>query len=384
MIMTTGEDRISVYGSSRDELIAHGALSGEASYRADQILSWIYARERRSFEDMSDLSAALRARLARAFSLELPAVVREVGSPDGTKKLLLRLADHKLIETVLLVATPALYGEASDRRTLCVSTQVGCAFGCRFCASGLRGWTRHLEPDEIVAQVLVAQARAGERIDNLVFMGMGEPLANYDSLMRAIAVLNAPWGVGIGARRITISTSGVVPGILRLADQPLQLRLAISLHGATDEIRSQIMPINKRFGLGPLIEACHQYTTAKKQYLTFEYILIEGLNDDLMQAKLLADLVRPLRAKVNLIPYNRVEGLDWKRPSEPAQERFLKTVLERGVKATLRREKGGEIEAACGQLRLQVEDAESGRAPATQGVDHQVESTRGTDENGAI
>jgi 23S rRNA (adenine2503-C2)-methyltransferase len=206
-----------------------------------------------------------------------------------------------------------------------------------------------------VGQFLRVEALGGERINNIVFMGMGEPMANYDNLLRAIGILNASWGAGLGARHMTISTSGLVPGIRDLAAQPLQVRLAISLHGATDEVRDKIMPVNRKYPLAQLLDACADYSRQKKQKLTFEYILIKDLNDTPDQARLLAAHARKLGAKINLIPYNSVEGLDWERPDEPRQVEFLSIVRSGGADATLRREKGSDIAAACGQLRLQAE-----------------------------
>jgi 23S rRNA (adenine2503-C2)-methyltransferase len=332
------------------------STTGQPSYRAKQVMEWAYAREKRveSWEAMSNLPAALRSSLEEVHPIRMPEVVTVSGSKDTTRKLLLRLHDGELIETVLIPASPALYGEESDRRTLCVSSQVGCAYGCKFCASGLDGWKRHLSADEIVSQVLLAEKVSGERINNLVFMGMGEPMANYQNWLQAVLILNAPWGVGLGARKMTVSTSGLVPRIRDLADQPLQIRLAISLHGASDEVRSQIMPVNKKHPVAELMEACSYYSDRKKQMITFEYILIEGVNDAPSEARLLADRARGLRAKINLIPYNTVEGLPWKRPSEAAQEEFLSILQNRGIAATIRREKGHDIDAACGQLRRRV------------------------------
>jgi len=330
--------------------------AGQPSYRAKQVMEWAYNREKRveSWDAMSNLPASLRTTLKEIHPFRMPEVVTVSGSKDTTRKLLLRLHDGELIETVLIPASPALYGEESDRRTLCVSSQVGCAYGCKFCASGLDGWKRHLSADEIVSQVLLAEKIAGERINNLVFMGMGEPMANYENWLQAVSILNAPWGVGLGARKMTVSTSGLVPRIRDLADQPLQIRLAISLHGASDEVRSQIMPVNKKYPVSELMEACTYYSDRKKQMITFEYILIEGVNDARSEAKLLADRARGLRAKINLIPYNTVDGLPWKRPSETAQEEFLSILRDRGIAATIRREKGHDIDAACGQLRRRV------------------------------
>jgi 23S rRNA (adenine2503-C2)-methyltransferase len=281
-------------------------------------------------------------------------IVRVLGSHDATRKFLFRLSDGNLIESVLIPASPALYGGSSDRRTICISTQVGCAYGCKFCASGLEGFSRNLRPNEIIDQIIAIEGESGEKIDNIVFMGMGEPLANFENLMRAIRIINASWGLGIGARHITVSTSGLAPQIKKLADEPLQIRLAISLHGATDEVRNQIMPINRKYNIETLLSACDYYAGRKKQRLTFEYILIAGVNDADAQANLLARHARRLSAKVNLIPYNIVEDLDWSRPSRNRQEKFLSILRAHKVPATLRREKGHDIDAACGQLRLQT------------------------------
>jgi len=326
----------------------------EPLYRARQIADWLYQKRVQSFDEMTDLPQEFRSRLAEQFDFSQSEIVRVLGSHDITRKFLLRLNDESLIETVLIPASPALYGSRSDRRTICVSTQVGCAYGCKFCASGLEGFSRNLKPNEIVDQIIAVERETGEKIDNIVFMGMGEPLANFENVMRAIRIINAPWGLGIGARHITVSTSGLAPQIRKLADEPLQIRLAVSLHGATDAVRNQIMPINRRYNVETLLAACDYYATRKKQRLTFEYILIAGVNDSDEQARALARHAKRLSAKVNLIPYNTVHGLVWSRPAQDRQEKFLSILRERGVAATLRREKGHDIDAACGQLRLQT------------------------------
>lgn len=338
---------------SRDELSDELEKLGEPRYRAGQLCEWVYKKRVADFTAMSNMPAALRTRLAEHFQLRPLEKERESGSKDTTRKFLFRLADGQLVETVLIPASPALYGEKSDRRTICISSQVGCAYGCKFCASGLDGWKRNLTAGEIVAQFLTVEEISGERISNIVFMGMGEPFANYENLMRAITIINAPWGIGLGARHITVSTSGLVPRIREFADQPLQIRLAISLHGATDDVRGQIMPVNRKYPIAELLDACGHYVLRKKQHLTFEYILIQGVNDSEEQARTLAGHARKLHAKVNLIPYNTVTGLEWERPGQDVQERFLEILQGRGVQATLRREKGHDIAAACGQLRLQ-------------------------------
>jgi 23S rRNA (adenine2503-C2)-methyltransferase len=383
-----------VRAQTSEELQSQFRAWGQPAYRATQLLEWLYLRRVTSWAAMTNLPKPLREQLRQTYTLNCLALVRLQGNGDDAQKFLWRLADGALIESVLLPANPALYGETSDRHTLCVSTQVGCAYGCSFCASGLDGWKRNLTPDEIVEQVLAverwhasprapadaapaealappaaaesalpagrrsptAPVRAAARcINNLVIMGMGEPLANYDHLLRALKILNAPWGGGIGARKITVSTSGLAPQIRRLAQEPMQLRLAISLHGATDEVRGRLMPVNRKYPLKELVAACEFYLEQKGRMITLEYILIAGVNDQLSQVKPLAELARRLHAKVNLIPYNRVEGLAWEPPTTAAQTSFLTALERRGVTATLRREKGHAIDAACGQLRLKTE-----------------------------
>ncbi len=331
---------------------------GQGKFRAKQLVEWIYGKRARDWSEMSNLPAGLRTELAAEFSLDRIPVVRIAGSEDSTRKYLLRLHDGRLVETVRIPANVRFDGGRSDRITLCVSSQVGCAYDCKFCASGLAGFTRNLEVEEIVGQIVAAEEESGEPVRNLVFMGMGEPLANLSRLVKAITILNAPWGLNIGARHMTVSTSGLAPQIERLAELPIQIRLAVSLHGASDEVRERIMPVNRKYPLDRLFGALERWRSRKKQKITFEYILIEGVNDSPEQAALLAARARSLDAKVNLIPYNTVEGLDWRRPAEPVQESFLRTLVRGGVAATLRREKGHDIAAACGQLRLQQETVE--------------------------
>jgi len=361
------------------------------------LLDWLYVQRVMDWELMTNLPKVLREKLRDNFSLQSLELVRKQGARDTTQKFLWRLADHALIESVLIPASPSFYGEISDRHTLCVSTQVGCAYGCKFCASGLDGWKRNLTPHEIVEQMFAIERwneeqskvlslesgvsrpqpdeeesrvqspestvrsrsrltpHASRLIDNLVIMGMGEPLANYDNLLKALRILNAPWGGRLGARKITISTSGLAPQIRKLADEPEQFRLAVSLHGATDEVRAKIMPVNRKFPLRELTAALDYYQSKKNKMLTFEYILIAGVNDSLDQIRPLAALAGRLYAKVNLIPYNTVEGLPWARPDEETCEAFLTALKKQKVVCTLRREKGHDIDAACGQLRLKTE-----------------------------
>jgi 23S rRNA (adenine2503-C2)-methyltransferase len=368
---------------TREEIETQFQAWGQSAFRVTQLLEWLYARRASDWDAMSNLPKPLREKLRQHYTLQTLTLTRKQGAHDTTQKFLWQLPDHALIESVLIPANPALYGDASDRHTLCISTQVGCAYGCKFCASGLDGWKRNLGVHEIIEQILAVErwheaesfkdsvSRVQPEntaelktenlklktrvVNNIVVMGMGEPLANYEHLLKALKILNAPWGGGIGARKITISTSGLVPQIRRLAQEPYQFGLAISLHGATDAVRNQIMPVNKKYPLAELVAACGDYQKAKGRMLTLEYILIAGVNDALEQTRPLAALAKKLFAKVNLIPYNPVEGLPWQRPDEAACEAFLAGLERQKIAATLRREKGGDIDAACGQLRLKTE-----------------------------
>jgi 23S rRNA (adenine2503-C2)-methyltransferase len=335
-----------------DQLPEEWALEDGRAYRRKQVAEWLYAKRVESIAEMTNLPAAMRAQLEATYDVAALKLAKLQGSHDTTRKLLWQLRSGDYIESVLIPASLDMFGERSDRFTLCVSTQVGCAYGCKFCASGLEGWKRNLTPGEIVAQIIETERATKTKINNIVFMGMGEPLANYENLMKAVTIINAHWGIGIGARHITISTSGLAPRIRELADQPFQVRLALSLHGATDEVRQQIMPVNKKYPLAELLDACEEYQKRTRKMLFLEYILIQGVNDFEQQAHLLAKLAKRLHAKINLIPYNKVEGLDWKRPSDLVIDRFAAILHAAKVVATVRREKGHDIDAACGQLRL--------------------------------
>jgi 23S rRNA (adenine2503-C2)-methyltransferase len=338
---------------------------GEPVFRAKQILDWLYKKRVRTWDGMTNLPKPLRTWLADTFDLLPAELVLNKQSQDVTDKLLLELRDRSLIETVIIRAPQEGVGVDHSRKTICISTQVGCAMGCVFCASGLAGLKRDLSAGEIVAQVLqvcyredALTPRAHAELasfDNIVVMGMGEPLANYDALIQALTIVNAPWGLGFGARRITVSTSGLVPKILQLANEPLGFRLAISLHGVTDAVREKIMPVNKAYPLAKLLPAVKEFSDRHGRMVTLEFILIEGVNDSLEQAEKLRDIALDLHAHVNLIPYNTVEGLPWTRPSATRQERFADVLRAARVSVTLRREKGHDIAAACGQLRLKTE-----------------------------
>jgi 23S rRNA (adenine2503-C2)-methyltransferase len=352
-------------GETLDSLTEKLRARGEPAFRAKQILDWLYKKRARSWSEMTNLSKPLRAWLDETFDLMPASLVFNKQSEDVTDKLLLELRDQSLIVTVIIRAPQEGVGLDQSRKTICISTQVGCAMACVFCASGLAGLKRDLNAGEIVAQLLQVCYREDARtprarmelasFDNLVVMGMGEPLANYDNLIRALTIVNADWGLGFGARRITISTSGLVPKITRLAQENLGFRLAISLHGATDEVREKIMPVNKAFPLAKLVPAVREFAEKHGRMVTLEFILIEGVNDALEQAEKLRDIARDLHAHVNLIPYNTVEGLPWKRPSITRQERFADILRAARISVTLRREKGHDIDAASGQLRLKTE-----------------------------
>ncbi len=352
-------------GETLESLGARLRERGEPAFRAKQILDWLYKKRARSWDEMTNLPKTLRAWLDETFELLPLSLIHGKQSLDVTDKLLLELGDRSLIETVIIRAPQEGVGLEHSRKTICISTQVGCAMGCKFCASGLAGLKRDLNAGEIVAQLLHVCYREDARtprarqelasFDNIVVMGMGEPLANFEAIHTALTIVNADWGLGFGARRITLSTSGLVPNILKLADSPLGLRLAISLHGATDEVRSQIMPINKAYPLAKLIPAIQAFSEKHGRMVTLEFILIEDINDALDQAEKLRDIAQDLHAHVNLIPYNTVEGLPWKRPSIARQEAFANILRNARVSVTLRREKGHDIDAACGQLRLKTE-----------------------------
>ncbi|MBP7948575.1 MAG: 23S rRNA (adenine(2503)-C(2))-methyltransferase RlmN [Verrucomicrobiales bacterium] len=341
-----------------EDLAAAFAQWEEPAYRVRQVLEWVFQRRVTQHDAMSNLSRSLREKLAAWRPLRTLRLARVQGAADTTQKLLFRLGDGRYVESVLIPANLAEDGGRADRRTLCVSSQVGCAYDCKFCASGLAGFTRNLRADEMVEQVLQAEQHAGHRIDNVVFMGMGEPLANLTNLLRTLTILQAPWGLGIGSRHITVSTSGLAPQIKKLAEAPLPVRLAISLHGATDAVRSRIMPVNHKYPLDVLFAALRHFRDRRKQKITFEYILIDGVNDDPEQARELARRAKDLSAKINLIPYNTVEGLPWTRPPLARQTAFCEALNAAGIPATIRSEKGHDIAAACGQLRLQQETAE--------------------------
>ncbi len=345
---------------------------GEAAFRAKQVYSWLFQHLVTDFAQMTNIPLALRTRLAEEASIG-PMIVRseQHSKDDRTRKILLELADGKLVESVLMLY-PAI-GESSPRATVCVSSQAGCAYGCTFCATGQMGFDRHLSSGEIVAQVLYFARQLREapwsaaglpgstpidHITNIVLMGMGEPLHNYDNVLQALRILNSAAGFNLGARHMTVSTVGLVPAIRKLSQEQLQVNLAISLHAPTDELRSQTMPVNRKYPLHELLEACKDYIAATKRQVTFEYVLLSGVNDTPMHAQQLADLLGPLKqfAHVNCIPVNATSA-SFRTPGPESIRAFRNALYERNISNSVRAERGDDIAAACGQLRTRFESS---------------------------
>lgn len=338
----------SIYDLDVDERAALVEACGEKAFRGRQLAEWLFARYAGRFDEMANLPKAFRERLAeRCLDLEgtLAPVETAGEESSGTRKILSRLADGELVETVLI--------PAKDRVTVCVSSQVGCGFHCAFCASGLNGCVRSLTRGEIVAQVVRAARLLGRRPDRIVFMGIGEPFANYNHTQWAARCMNAPEpdGLGIGARHITFSTCGVVPGIKRFSGEGMQFELSVSLHAPTNELRDKLMPVNKYWNLDELIPACRAYTKQTGRIITFEYTLVAGFNDGPEQARELVRLLRPFPSRVNLIPLNPVAEFSGKTPSVRTCERFRDYLMRNGINATLRQSRGRGVNASCGQLR---------------------------------
>ncbi len=315
---------------------------GMEPYRATQIFDWVYKKKATSFAVMTNLSKKLRERLSQKFKLGFPDLVTKVRSKDGTVKFLWQYEDGETVESVLL--------RYSDRISACISSQVGCALGCKFCATGKSGFVRNLTSGEILAQILGMERSEGERIGNVVFMGMGEPMLNYDEVMRAVRVMTDPKALKISQRRVAISTAGIVDGIERLSNESLDVVLSVSLHAPTNEKRSEIMPVNDRYPVEELLQAVRKYQEIKGRRVTFEYILFDGFNDSRQDALKLAEVLKDIKCNVNLIPYNETQSDFKKTPIERARE-FEETLKSNGIEAVIRAEKGADIDAACGQLR---------------------------------
>lgn len=338
-------------GELHDWLTAHG----HPAYRLRQIRSWLYERRATEFSEMTDLPAALREELAAEFQLWTSQVVKHTQAEDGTEKLLLQFTGGGRIECVLL--------RDGQRRSICISSQVGCAMGCVFCASGLDGVDRNLTTGEIIEQMLRLQQLlpSDERLSHIVVMGMGEPLANLDRLLPALDMARGKDGLGISVRRITISTVGLPPAIDRLAENEPHYQLAVSLHAADDALRNRLVPVNKRIGLDKILEAADRYFEASGRRLTYEYVLLGGVNDQANHARQLATLLRGRTALLNVIPYNPVDGLPYQTPSPAAQDRFRDILQQAGLNVQFRQRKGDKISAACGQLRRSAAPPDAGR-----------------------
>jgi len=326
------------------ELEAGLESGGRERFHARQLYRWIYRRGVTDFGRMTDLSRTLRQQLPTEFAVTTPSVVADERSTDGTRKFLLELADKRRIEAVFIPDTPSM--------TFCISTQVGCAMACDFCLTGKMGLVRNLTAGEIAGQVRVLAAATDllDRPFNIVLMGMGEPLHNYDNTMKALRMLHAEHGLAVSPRRVTLSTVGIVPGLERLAREPLMPNLAISLHATTDEQRTRLVPPNRKYSLADILDTCRNFPLKKRSRITFEYVLLDGFNDTPEDARRLVRLLSGIKAKVNLIPLNPAPGIPYDRPSDERVGRFAQVLADRHVTVSVRKSRGRDIRAACGQL----------------------------------
>ena len=354
---------------SPEELGSWMVERGHRPYHARQVFRWVFERRAEAFEGMSDVPLRLREELAAEWSIFSTTVATHLVAPDGTDKLLLECRDGRRIECVLMAE--------EDRRTVCISTQVGCGMGCVFCASGLKGVERNLTRGEIVEQVVRLRnlLPLEERLTNLVVMGMGESLANLDNLIAALDRICSDSGLGMGQRRVTISTVGLPDKMRKLARLDRSYNLAVSLHAPTKALRDELVPINAKVGLNEVVEAADEYFRSSGRRVTFEYVMLRGINDGVMQAEALADLLEARKAHVNLIPYNPVAGLPYERPSSVAVRRFEGVLKSRGIKVSVRKTKGREIDAACGQLRRRSEGGPDGARGSTEDPGRQLAET---------
>ncbi len=357
------KSKTELLGMELPELEDYMVMQGEQAYRGRQIYKWIYQSDTGSFYDMSDLPRDLRTKLDERAQISIPRVLKQKVSEDGTRKFLLDLEDKKKVETVLIPQT----NDKNGKYTICISTQVGCPIGCAFCATGQSGFQRNLMAHEIVGQVLGSRrelrkkikAAAEPLITNVVYMGMGEPMLNYDEMIKSVRLLNHHKGINIGQRHITISTAGEVRGIERLAQENLQVTLAVSLHAGDNELRNRIVPLNRKYPLEILMKAIDSYIEITNRRVTFEYIMLDDVNISRQDAARLVNLVKPRLAHVNLIPFNEVPGIPFKRPSDSKVRQFYEWVERDGIEVTLREERGADIEAACGQLAVRRNDRSS-------------------------
>ncbi len=348
------DNKTNLLSLTRGELAAFFATLGEKPYRATQIMGWMHQMGNVEFDTMSNLSKGLRQRLAEVATVALPEIVMDQLSSDGTRKWLLRLADGNCIETVFI--------PEEDRGTLCVSSQVGCTLNCRFCATGYQGYNRNLDSGEIVAQIWTAYKSMGDtvksnrRITNVVFMGMGEPMFNFDNVTKAIDVLLDDWGYGLSRRRVTVSTAGVVPAIDKLR-QVSDVSLAISLHAPDDPLRDVLVPLNRKYPIEELLAACRRYVSGKQgSRITFEYVMLDGVNDSPAHARALIALLRDVPSKINLIPFNPFPLAGYTRSSPEAIDRFRDILINGHIVTITRKTRGDDINAACGQLAGQIVD----------------------------
>jgi 23S rRNA (adenine2503-C2)-methyltransferase len=339
----------------RAALEAALAERGHQRFHAGQIFRWLYRRGVTDVEAMTDLSRELRADLASQFSISTPALAHREKSVDGTEKFLLRLTDGRNIESVFIPDTPSM--------TFCISTQVGCAMACAFCLTGKMGLVRNLTAGEIVGQVrvLADALQMREAAFNIVLMGMGEPLHNYDETMKALRILTDAQGFAMPARRITLSTVGLLPALERLAKEPVMPNLAISLHAPTDLQRGELVPINKKYGVGDIVAAARRFPLKKRGRITFEYVLLAGVNDSPQDARRLAKLLAGVKSKVNLIPLNAAAGIPFERPSDAVIDEFARIVADHGLTVSVRKSRGRDIRAACGQLIVEGEKKSAGQ-----------------------
>ncbi|MBN1526994.1 MAG: 23S rRNA (adenine(2503)-C(2))-methyltransferase RlmN [Candidatus Omnitrophica bacterium] len=339
-------DKIDIKSLSKRELEGLLAGLGGERYRSGQVCRWLYGRGARSFDEMTDLNARLREKLkAKCRITHVSLLDSKRSHADGTTKYLFKLEDSSSIETVFI--------PEKSRNTICLSSQVGCKFGCLFCASAPFGFVRNLKVSEMLDEVLFVKAHnPGSRISNIVFMGIGEPFDNYDNVMNAIRALNDKDGFDIGARKITVSTCGIIPAMERFAKEGLQVELSVSLHSADNATRSKIVPVNKKYPLSDLLEACREYVEATNRIITFEYVLIDGVNASEEDAHKLAKLLKGMKCKVNVIAYNQIKAGDYSAPSVEKTALFMRALKGRRIKAMLRKSRGEDIDAGCGQLRI--------------------------------
>lgn len=353
------QEKTELLGLNLQEMEEFAVSLGEPAFRGRQLYKWIYQKNEDSFYDMSDIPKNIRQSFDIQAVISIPRVLKQRVSQDGTRKYLMEMNDKKRVESVVI---PQGH-EKNGRYTLCISTQVGCPVGCSFCATGQAGFQRNLTAGEIIGQFLASRRELKKKIKgcddepicNIVYMGMGEPMFNYEQVIKSVHIINDPKGIGVGQRHITISTSGDVKGIRKFAEENLQVNLAISLHACDNDLRNKLIPLNKKYPLEILMEAVQDYIAATNRRVTFEYIMLDEINISREDANNMCKLVKPLLANVNLIPYNEVEGLPYQKPPAWKIREFHDWLIAEGINATIREEKGADIEAACGQLKVKKE-----------------------------